>query len=130
MNKTKILVINPNSNKTVTEGLRESLEGFLHHADIDCCTLENGPFGIETDDDIATVIPRVCRRVSDSPKFDAYVIACYSDPGLAECRNRFEKPVFGIQQSAVEMAVTLGGKFGVVALSSDSIRRHLAYIKE
>ncbi len=129
MKQKKILVINPNSNESVTGGLRESLRGFSNQAEIDCCTIAEGPFGIESDDDIASVIPLVARRISESPQYDAYVIACYSDPGLKECREMFSKPVFGMQQSAIETAISLGGKFGVVALSDESIRRHLAYIR-
>jgi len=130
MKRKKILVINPNSNETVTDGLRESLAGFAKQAEIDCCTIEEGPFGIESDEHIAAVVPLVSRRISESPQYDAYVIACYSDPGLRECRKFFSKPVFGMQQSAIETAISLGGKFGVVALSDESIRRHLKYIKE
>ena len=130
MIKKKILVINPNSNETVTAGLRDSLGAFSNLADVHCCTLESGPFGIETDEDIVRVIPLVTERITLSPEFDAYVIACYSDPGLAECRKRFDKPVFGMQQSAIETAVSLGGRFGVLALSDESIARHLVYIRE
>ena len=86
------------------------------------------PFGIETDEDIQNAVQLVCRRVLDSPQYDAYVIACYSDPGLEDCRGLISKPVFGMQESAVRTAVSLGGKFGVLALSDDSIRRHLCYI--
>jgi len=101
MRRKKILVINPNSNETVTDGLRQSLDVLAAEADIDCCTLPDGPFG------------------------DAYVIACYSDPALEECRERFDKPIFGMQQSAVETAARGGRRFGVVALSDESIRRHI-----
>lgn len=124
-----ILVINPNSNESVTEGLRQSLAEFSSVADIECCTLTDGPFGIETDDDIAAVIPLVIDKITRATSYDAYVIACYSDPGLADCRNRFDKPVFGMQQSAVEIAVRDYGSFGVLALSDESIARHLAYIE-
>ena len=129
MKRKKILVINPNSNETVTAGLRESLIEFSDRADIQCCTLDAGPFGIETDEDISQVIPLVTNRISSSPDFDAYVIACYSDPGLAKCRDKFDKPVFGLQQSAIETAVALGGHFGVLALSDESIARHLVYVR-
>lgn len=126
----KVLVINPNSNDSVTAGLRESLAGFSNRADIECCTLAKGPFGIESDHDIARVIPLLTAKISSSPDYDAYVIACYSDPGLRECRASFAKPVFGMQQSAVETAVSAGGRFGVLALSEESIQRHLAYIRK
>lgn len=124
----QILVINPNSNESVTEGLRQSLSGFAEAADVDCCTLAAGPFGIESDDDIHAVAPLVLQKIQDSSDYDAYVIACYSDPGLAECRRQCDKPVFGMQQSAIETAARNAGKFGVLALSDLSIGRHLAYI--
>ena len=126
---SRILVINPNSNESVTEGLRESLQEFNSSADIECCTLEEGPFGIETGEDIANVIPLVLQKISESPEFDVYVIACYSDPGLAECKVMFSKPVFGMQRSAIEKAISIGDKFGVLALSEQSIERHLAYMR-
>lgn len=130
MTRKKILVVNPNSNETVTTGLRNSLRGLAADADIDCCTLEEGPFGIESDEDILQVVPLVCRKIQEADEYDAYVIACYSDPGLKECREKFEKPVFGMQESAIRTAVTVGGKFGVLALSDESIQRHLPYIHE
>jgi len=126
---SRILAINPNSNESVTEGLRESLQEFNSSADIECCTLEEGPFGIETGEDIANVIPLVLQKISESPEFDVYVIACYSDPGLAECKVMFSKPVFGMQRSAIEKAISIGDKFGVLALSEQSIERHLAYMR-
>ena len=126
---SRILAINPNSNESVTEGLRESLQEFNSSADIECCTLEEGPFGIETGEDIANVIPLVLQKISESPEFDVYVIACYSDPGLAECKVMFSKPVFGMQRSAIEKAISIGNKFGVLALSEQSIERHLAYMR-
>ena len=126
---SRILAINPNSNESVTEGLRESLQEFNSSADIECCTLEEGPFGIETGEDIANVIPLVLQKISESPEFDVYVIACYSDPGLAECKVMFSKPVFGMQRSAIEKAIPIGDKFGVLALSEQSIERHLAYMR-
>jgi len=130
MQRPKILVVNPNSNEVVTDGLRESLRVFGSEADITCITLEGGPFGIESDDDIRNVIPLVQDKISGSQSYDAFVIACYSDPGLDECRSLGPKPVFGMQESAVRTAASFGGKFGVLALSDDSIRRHLLYIRK
>ena len=122
----RILVINPNSNESVTDGLGASLAEIA--ADIDCCTIEDGPFGIESDDDVAAVVPLIVNRVRSCPDYDAYVIACYSDPGLAECRAVTTRAVRGMQESAIEAAMSCGGKFGVLALSDQSIARHLDYI--
>ena len=126
---SRIFVINPNSNESVTQGLRDSLQEFNSSADIECCTLTGGPFGIETGEEIENVIPLVVQKISASPEFDAYVIACYSDPGVAKCNELFNKPVFGMQRSAIEKAISTGRRFGVLALSEQSIERHLAYIR-
>ena len=61
--------------------------------------------------------------------YDAFVIACYSDPGLAECRRLGKAPVFGMQESALKAAAQGNRKFGVLALSEASIARHLPYIE-
>ncbi|MDH4074153.1 MAG: aspartate/glutamate racemase family protein [Gammaproteobacteria bacterium] len=127
--RPRILVINPNSNESVTEALRSALAGYSAAADVECCTLADGPFGIETDEDRAAVVPMIVSRIEASPLFDAYVIACYCDPGLETCRERFDKPVFGIQESAVREACRGGRQFGVLALSDASITGHLAYIE-
>jgi Asp/Glu/hydantoin racemase len=125
----RILVINPNSNEQVTDNLRESLIEFDGDTSIECCTLADGPFGIETNADIAAVIPLISERIAQDNESDAFVIACYSDPGLAEYREQFDKPVFGMQESAVRKAAANGRRFGVLALSQSSISRHLPYIE-
>lgn len=126
----RIKVINPNSNESITEGLRRSVQEFQSQVRIDCVTLADGPFGIESDADISSVKPLILRDISKSCGYDAFVIACYSDPALDECRSAATQPVFGIQRSAIETAASLGGRFGVLALSDASIVRHLAYIDQ
>ena len=50
MSRPRILVINPNSNKLVTQGLEQTLKplGFDSGPEIVCETLAEGPFGIES----------------------------------------------------------------------------------
>ncbi|MFK7943628.1 MAG: aspartate/glutamate racemase family protein [Paracoccaceae bacterium] len=120
-----IRVINPNSNQSVTDAIAASLKGFAipGRIDIVCETLETGPIGIENERHVASVaIPMVNRMKTRSA--DAYVIACYSDPALALAREELGVPVFGIMQSAVMQACTLGTRFGVIALSNPAIKRH------
>lgn len=126
----RILVINPNSNASVTAGLSKTLElhGVELAVDISCRTLEDGPFGIETDDDISTVTPLVVDAIASANEYDAFVIACYSDPGLKESKTASDKPVYGIHESAVRSSVAAGKRFGVLALGEDSIQRHIAYV--
>ncbi|MEC7887784.1 MAG: aspartate/glutamate racemase family protein [SAR324 cluster bacterium] len=127
-----ILVINPNSDESVTEGMIQELEGF-HFSEglrIECVSLSDGPFGIESQADIEAVTLPLRKMVSESRNVDAFVIACYSDPGLHVCREASEKPVFGIQECGVLTAMSLGDRFGVIALQESSIRRHLRYLRQ
>ena len=61
---------------------------------------------------------------------DAIVIACYSDPGLAACREAAPVPVLGIQESGVYTAMSMGDRFGVIALSDRSRKRHLRHLRQ
>ncbi len=127
-----ILVINPNSDESVTEGMIRELKGF-HFSEgprIECVGLSDGPFGIESQADIEAVTLPLRKMVSESRNVDAFVIACYSDPGLHVCREASEKPVFGIQECGVLTAMSLGDRFGVIALQESSIRRHLRYLRQ
>ena len=127
-----ILVINPNSDESVTEGMIRELKGF-HFSEgprIECVGLSDGPFGIESQADIEAVTLPLRKMVSESRNVDAFVIACYSDPGLHVCREASEKPVFGIQECGVLTAMSMGDRFGVIALQESSIRRHLRYLRQ
>ena len=127
-----VLVINPNSNASVTRGIEEALASFRGAEDlhIDCIALDDGPFGIETDEDIQKALPLIVSKISaNRDRYDAFVIACYSDPGLAESRLISKIPVFGIHESAVSLSASYGRKFGVLALGRDSIQRHISYIR-
>jgi Asp/Glu/hydantoin racemase len=127
----KILVINPNSNDAVTHGLQECLSPLQIPSlvTIKCMTLTEGPFGIESRLDSESVVLPTHRVVMEREDADAYVIACYSDPGLALCREATHKPVFGIQESGLFSALQRGERVGVVALGPRSIARHLPYIR-
>jgi Asp/Glu/hydantoin racemase len=60
----------------------------------------------------------------------AFVIACYSDPGLHVCREGVARPVFGIAEAAVLTALARGDRFGVIAIAQRSIRRHARHLRE
>jgi Asp/Glu/hydantoin racemase len=128
----RIRVINPNSNEAVTRGLDAALEPlrFADGPEILCSTLAEGPFGIETQSDVESVVMPLRRMVQADNSSDAFVIACYSDPGLHLCREATTRPVFGIAECGVLTALTRGGRFGVIAISQRSIARHMRYLRQ
>lgn len=127
----RILVVNPNSNEEVTAGLDRALEAFRLPGGplVECVTLAEGPFGIESEADVAAVVVPLLDLVADRGA-DATVIACYSDPGLAVCREAAAKPVLGINECAVLTALARADRFGVVAILDRSIPRHLRYLRQ
>ncbi len=121
-----IVIINPNSNTAVTEGLDESLVPFRFAGGpaIECITLKEGPFGIESQLESDSVILPLADLVRSRPDASAFVIACYSDPGVDACRSVTSQPVFGIQESGVLSAMARAELFGVIAIAEASISRH------
>jgi allantoin racemase len=128
----RILVVNPNSNEVVTKGLADALEpiAFEDGPEIDCVTLKEGPYGIETQEHVESVTLPLRRLVAGSNEVDAFVIACYSDPGLHACREATSRPVFGINECGVLTALARADRFGVIAIGQRSIRRHLRYMRQ
>ena len=127
----RILVINPNSTVAVTEGIDRALEPLRLPGgpQFDCVTLAEGPPGIQTQRDVDGVITPLCRLIANREQdYDAFVIACYSDPGLHSARELTRKPVLGISECGVLTALTLGHRFGVIAILAGSIPRHLRYL--
>jgi allantoin racemase len=125
----KILVINPNSTEAVTRGIDEACAPLRMPGApaIECMTLKEGPPGVETQQHVDGVIPHLVRTVKERDA-SAYVIACYSDPGLHSLREATKKPVLGISECGILTALTLGQKFGVIAILQTSIARHLRYM--
>ncbi|WP_273524782.1 aspartate/glutamate racemase family protein [Rhodosalinus sediminis] len=121
-----IVVINPNSNTAVTDGLDVALAPFRLGGgpEIECLTLTEGPFGIQSQIDSDAVILPLVRQVEARPDAGAFVIACYSDPGLDACRSVAPQPVFGIQESGVLTAMARADRFGVIAIADASVARH------
>jgi allantoin racemase len=71
------------------------------------------------------------RRLIESDNIaSAFVIACYSDPGLHVCREGTDRPVFGIAECGVLTALTRAETFGVIAIAQRSIRRHIRYLRQ
>jgi Asp/Glu/hydantoin racemase len=103
---------------------------FAEGPEIVCETLVEGPFGIETQEHADSVAIPLRRRVEAANDVDAFVIACYSDPGIHVTREGTESPVFGIAECGVLSALTRADRFGVIAIKSRAIPRHIRYLRQ
>src|SRR5436190_12424371 len=127
----RILVINPNPTEAVTRGIDDAVEPLRMAGGpaIDCVTLKEGPPGIETQQHVDSVVQPLLKLVREKEaEYAAFVIACYSDPGLHSLREATRKPVLGISECGILTALTLGHRFGVIAILQQSIARHLRYM--
>jgi allantoin racemase len=125
-----IYVINPNSSTGVTAGIDEAMAPLRIAGGpaISCLTLEEGPPGIQSQRDVDGVIGPILRRAAALENdAAAFVVACFSDPGLHALREQSRRPVLGIAECGVLTALTLGQRFGVIAILPTSIPRHLRY---
>ena len=127
-----IRIINPNSNDSVTQAMSEAVEPLRlnNGPKIDCVTIANGPFGVESDEDVRVAATLVKEEVKSDREAAAFVIACYSDPGLEAARQETSRPVFGMAESAILTAVTRGGHFGVISILDQSVPRHMKHLEE
>jgi allantoin racemase len=79
--------------------------------------LEDGPPAVESLADIAVVAAAL---IGETPRwraggYDAVVIGCFSDPGLAALRDLVDVPVVGPGASSVHLAAQFGERFGVLS---------------
>ncbi|HTY69584.1 MAG TPA: aspartate/glutamate racemase family protein [Alphaproteobacteria bacterium] len=127
----RIVVINPNSTEAVTRGIDAAVQPLRMTGgpEIECMTLAEGPPGIETQAHVESVVQPLCRAIARRDnEASAFVIACYSDPGLHAAREATKKPVLGIAECGLLAALTLGQRFGVLSILKKSIPRHLRYV--
>src|SRR3954469_25732403 len=132
MARPRIRVVNPNSNEAVTQGIDDAMAPmrFADGPEIVCSTLAEGPYGIESQKDIEAVTLPLRRLVESDNASDAFLIACYSDPGLHVCREGTTRPVFGIAECGVLTALSRAERFGVIAILQRSIARHMRYLRQ
>ncbi|EFG84234.1 Asp/Glu racemase [Novacetimonas hansenii] len=129
----RILILNPNSSAKVTDVIEAGIagmRGIVAH-DIDVICLPEGPLGIATQADADRAAVLVQEKIRTEPA-DAYIISCFSDPGLLGSREEHAgtgRIILGCGESAILHALTHGDKFGIIALSPLSCIRQARIIR-
>jgi Asp/Glu/hydantoin racemase len=120
----RILVVNPNSTRSCTDGIAEALAGFAAPGlpRFEVTQLDDGPPAVITWCDWFSVAEPLCRLV-ERESAAAYVIACVSDPGVDAVRTVTRAPVFGPLRSAIAAALARADRFGIIAFAEPSIQR-------
>lgn len=129
----RILIINPNTSESMTEDIRRSAESVkLPGTELTYVNPSEGPETIETYLDEALSGIGVLKLIAARRQaFDAFVIACGDDPGLAAARQITDKPVVPIGQAPMLIAPLLGRRFSILgtwpgdrARSEDKVSRY------
>lgn len=123
----KVVMINPNSTEYITQMLAEAAsETAGSSLDVEVITNRGGPAAIESDQDVVDCASSMLETLRDHPA-DAYVVGCFSDPGLASAQAEFDVPVFGIAESSIHVALQISSAVGIIAGLDKAIPRHQVY---
>ena len=121
-----IVVINPNSTVRISEQIGAAIEPFESSIPFSVVTSSEGPEAIESDQDVMEAIGPMI-QLAEFEAASAFVVACFSDPGLEELRSIVKVPCFGIAESAVLVAMAQARHVGVLSSVRDSLPRHERY---
>ncbi|MDF0750723.1 aspartate/glutamate racemase family protein [Marinobacter sp. 71-i] len=114
-----IRIINPNTTRAMTETIGTAAKNVAASGTrITATQPASGPVSIESHFDEAISAVGVAEEVlagerSEDP-VDAYVIACFGDPGLLAARELTRAPVIGIAEAAFHVATMISTRFSVV----------------
>jgi allantoin racemase len=119
----KILCINPNSSREVTEGIEKICKSYaLPDTELEVQYIKEAPSGIESYQDAAIAERYLLERFQEWEKeYDGFIIACHSDIGIDLLRELTVKPVIGIGESSMLFALPLGHKFSILSLKRKKI---------
>jgi len=115
---TRILVINPNTTQAMTDEIAAAARAVARPGtEIDCVSPAAGPRSIEGHADEAIAAYHALQTVAETRgRYDAYVIACFGDPGLYACREVADVPVVGIAEAAMHMACLVAHRWSIVTV--------------
>ncbi len=126
----RLRIINPNTTTAMTRKIGEAAQRVAAPGTQVVATQPaDGPVSIESHFDEAISAVGVLEELLAGEKegTDAYVIACFGDPGLLAARELTRAPVIGIAEAAFHMASLVSTRFSVVTTLSRTgiIAEHL-----
>ena len=113
----KLRVINPNTTQAMTDTIGQAARRVAGPGTLIVASQPaSGPVSIESHFDEAVAAIGVAEEVlaGEREGTDAYVIACFGDPGLWSARELTRAPVIGIAEAAFHMAALIATRFSVV----------------
>jgi len=130
----KIKIINPNTSWSMTRDVEAAAKKWAR-ADTEILAVSppTGPASIESLYDEYLAVPGVLSEIIKGDReegVDAFVIACFGDPGLLAAKEVTDKPVIGIAQAAIATARMIAPNFSVIYVldHSEQIVRDVVHL--
>ncbi len=116
----RILVINPNSDSHTGEILQKKAEQLaLPGVSVETVCLTTTPKLIGSYEDCAGAAVELLELIREKQaEYDAFIIACHSDPHGCAAREISAKPVWGIGEASFRMAPFFHPRMGVLVPSA------------
>lgn len=124
----KILIINPNSDKNTDLIMKEKADKMnLPDVNVDVIHVTAAPKLVcSYEEQAASTTEMISIVKSTIEKYDAYIVACHSDPNLELVKEIAKKPVVGIAEASMKLATMAGNGFAVISPSKNSISKKIA----
>ncbi len=113
----QIHIINPNTTASMTDKIGEAARQVAADGTTIMATNpRSGPVSIESHFDEAISAVGVAEEIlaGERNNVDAYIIACFGDPGLMAARELTRAPVIGIAEAAFHTATLISTRFSIV----------------
>lgn len=113
----KILIINPNSDSNTDRIMAEKAKKLaLPEVEVVVKHCENAPKLVGNWAGQASSIPNMVDMIRASgEEYDAYIVACHSDPNIDLVREIAGKPVVGIAEASMIMGAAMGNGYAVIS---------------
>jgi allantoin racemase len=111
----QLALINPNTDESDTAEMAAAATAALGDgAEVVALTARRGVAGIETSAESVIAAAETLELVRDTPDADAYLIACFGDPGLDGVRELTNAPVVGIGEATYRAMTSVARRFAVI----------------
>ncbi|MET2011326.1 aspartate/glutamate racemase family protein [Microbacterium chocolatum] len=123
----RITLVNPNTSRAMTEKIAVTAREVAGPGvEVRAVCPDVGPAAIESHiDEVRAAAAVIALIEADllAGGSDAYIVACFGDPGLDAARELVAVPVVGIAEAAMHVAAVSGRSFGVVTTLSRTLGR-------
>ena len=119
----KLKLINPNTTAKMTMAIAAGArKAASPGVEVEAVTARDGPPAIEGRYDEAFAATATVENVrEDDGKADAFIVACFGEPGLLAAREATVKPVVGIAHAAMCVATMVAERFAIVTTLARTI---------